>query len=58
MKAVARILDIKVVAEFVEREQTVDVLRSLDIEYGQGYYYSKPHPIEDLLAIQDIKKAA
>lgn len=58
MKAVARILDIKVVAEFVERQQIVDVLRSLDIEYGQGYHYAKPHPIEDLLIIQDENKAA
>ncbi|WP_375724958.1 EAL domain-containing protein [Arcobacter sp. KX21116] len=40
-------LDIKVVAEFVEDEKTFETLKSLGIDWFQGYYFSKPKPIED-----------
>ncbi|MGB5919719.1 EAL domain-containing response regulator [Arcobacter sp.] len=40
-------LDIKVVAEFVEDEKTFETLKNLDIDWFQGYYFSKPKPIED-----------
>jgi len=42
-----------VVAEGIETEQNVQVLRTLNCEYGQGYYFSKPLPVaavEELLA--------
>ena len=58
MKAVAEILGIEIVAEFVERAEIVDVLRELNVEYAQGYYYSKPHPIEDLMLSMDNSKVA
>lgn len=32
----------KVIAEFVETESIIPVLASLNVEYGQGYYYSEP----------------
>ncbi|WP_424578638.1 EAL domain-containing response regulator [Arcobacter sp. 7ABA8] len=40
-------LDIKVVAEFVEDEKTFETLKSLGVDWFQGYYFSKPKPIED-----------
>ena len=58
MQAVARILGIEIVAEFVERREIVEVLRELEVSYAQGYYYSKPHPIDDLLLQNDQQKAA
>lgn len=58
MRAVAKILGIEVVAEFVETKEIVEVLQELDVDYAQGYYYSKPHPMEDLLAYSEKNKAA
>ncbi len=58
MQAVANILGIEMVAEFVETKEVVEVLRGLNVEFAQGYYYSKPHPIEDLLQYDYMDKAA
>ena len=58
MQTVADILGIKTVAEFVENENIVEVLRELKIQYAQGYHYSKPHPIEDLFLQGAMIKAA
>jgi len=33
--------NIKVIAEFVENEQTVDVLKEMGVDYGQGWHFSK-----------------
>ena len=32
----------KVVAERVETKEHVDLLKKMNVDYGQGYYYSKP----------------
>lgn len=40
-------MGLKVVAEGVERKDQVDRLRSLDCDYVQGYYFSKPMPAEE-----------
>ncbi len=40
----ARILSLQVIAEGVETEDHVDVLRRLGCEYAQGYLYSRPLP--------------
>ncbi|THF58071.1 EAL domain-containing protein [Pseudothauera rhizosphaerae] len=40
--ALAKALDIKVVAEFVESEEVLDMLRELDIDFAQGYYIGRP----------------
>ena len=42
---------IKVIAEFVENEKILDVLRELGIEYGQGYYFDKPKPYDEIIDI-------
>ena len=38
----ARALKIQVVAEFVESEEVLDVLRELRIDYAQGYHIGRP----------------
>jgi EAL domain-containing protein (putative c-di-GMP-specific phosphodiesterase class I) len=43
----ARSLKRKVVAEGVETEAQLDILRSLDCDEMQGYLFSKPLPAED-----------
>lgn len=35
-------LDIKVVAERVETQAIATLLKSMDVDYGQGYYFAKP----------------
>ena len=40
----------KVVAEGVETAADADVLRGLGVDYGQGWFYGRPGPAEDLSA--------
>ncbi len=37
------------VAEFVETQEDVDVLREIGVTYGQGYFLGKPQPLSDSL---------
>ena len=37
-------LGVKIIAEFVQDEETVEFLRGLGVEYGQGYYLGMPEP--------------
>jgi len=48
----ARNLDLEVIAEGVEREEQVSVLKNLNCQYAQGFYYSpavSPHDAEKLI---------
>jgi diguanylate cyclase (GGDEF)-like protein len=46
MAEIAKALCRKSVAEFVENEQILSLLKQLGIDYAQGYHISKPLPIE------------
>jgi len=39
---------ISIIAEFVENREIIDTLRKFKIEYGQGYYFDKPKPYNQL----------
>jgi EAL domain-containing protein (putative c-di-GMP-specific phosphodiesterase class I) len=39
---------IEVIAEFVENEEIVEILRGFGIEYGQGYYFDKAKPYDEI----------
>ena len=45
----ARSLGLKVVAEGVEDARQLEILRSMDCGYVQGYYFSRPLPGDDFL---------
>lgn len=47
---VARVLDLRTVAEQVETEAIASRLVQLGIDFGQGYFYHRPEPLHDLLA--------
>lgn len=49
--AMTRSLEISVVAEGVEMAAQIDILRSLDCEFGQGYWFGKPMPGSDFRAL-------
>ena len=40
-------LDLKVVAEGVETDEQLTLLKSLDCEVAQGYFFSRPLPVSD-----------
>ena len=40
----------KTVAEYIENKEIAEVANEIGIDYGQGYYFSKPFPIADLKA--------
>jgi len=48
--AIARGLGKQTVAEHVGDETTVELLRSLGVDYGQGYFLGEPVPLERFLA--------
>ena len=45
---VAHTLNLKVIAEYVENQTIIDILKSLRADYLQGYGVGKPMPVEDL----------
>src|SRR5918992_3220638 len=49
-------LKLKAVAEGVESERQVVFLRSLNCDYGQGYYFSRPLPAQDCTELLKEKR--
>lgn len=45
---IGRALDLQVTAEGIETQETVDLLRKLGCETGQGFFFGRPVPIEEL----------
>jgi diguanylate cyclase (GGDEF)-like protein/PAS domain S-box-containing protein len=46
---IARALGTQTVAEFVGDEETVDLLRRLGVDHGQGYHLGRPVPVGEVL---------
>jgi len=46
---VARVVGVKTVAEFVDRPEVLARLRSMGIDYAQGFLLHRPAPLNDLL---------
>jgi len=53
MISLAHALNLEVVAEGVEEEAELKVLREQGCEYVQGYYFSKPLSVEDFTKLID-----
>ncbi len=51
MVDIAHNLGKKVVAEYVENQETVDLLRTYGVDYVQGYHLGKPMPAAELLEL-------
>lgn len=48
--AMAKQLDLHVLAEGVETKEHNDFLKDYNCDYAQGYFYCKPIPVDDLIA--------
>lgn len=46
-------MDAKVIAEGAETQEQVDFLRRHDCDYIQGYFYSRPLPVDDFIKLLD-----
>ena len=49
--ALGRALDLRVVAEGIEHDGQLERLRELGCEFGQGYLFARPGPIEGLASV-------
>lgn len=49
---ITKVFNKKTVAECIETEKVSKILEDLGVDYGQGYLYSKPIPIESLTKLK------
>ena len=49
IKTIAHQMNCMVVAEGIEAANQRDMLRTMGIEYGQGYYFARPAPVDELI---------
>ncbi len=47
---VAKVMKLETVAEFVETEETLELVAELGVDYAQGHVVGRPAPLEDALA--------
>lgn len=52
--AMGKSLDMKVVAEGAETHEQVDFLKQIQCEQAQGYFYSRPVPIDEFIRLCSI----
>ncbi|PHR57080.1 MAG: signaling protein [Arcobacter sp.] len=45
---ISHVMGMKTICEFVENKAVEDILKEMDVDFAQGYYYAKPKPIESL----------
>lgn len=46
---VGQLMAVKTIAEYVENDQIIKILRDIGIEFGQGYGISRPIPLPDVI---------
>jgi EAL domain-containing protein (putative c-di-GMP-specific phosphodiesterase class I) len=47
---IGHVMGLETIAEFVEDEHIWEKLRSIGVDYGQGYHLGKPMPIDAILS--------
>lgn len=53
---VAKIYRLKTIAEFVESQEIVDLLKVYDVDFAQGYHIGKPRAFDEVFFAERIKK--
>ena len=49
MQNIANLMNLETVAEYVENQAIIDKLNEIGVHHHQGYYYSKPKPIQEFM---------
>jgi EAL domain-containing protein (putative c-di-GMP-specific phosphodiesterase class I) len=49
--ALGRTLDLRIIAEGIEHPEQLERLRGLGCEFGQGYLFARPGPIEGVVSV-------
>jgi EAL domain-containing protein (putative c-di-GMP-specific phosphodiesterase class I) len=47
--SLAKTMNMNIVAEGIELVEQLEILRELDCGFGQGYFFAKPLPAEQLI---------
>ena len=55
--AIAHAVGAQLVAEGIENELQLEMLRTMGVEFGQGFYFSKPLPIADFVKYLEASPA-
>ncbi len=55
---VAKVMQLHTVAEYVESQETVDLLKELGVDYAQGYFFGKPEALDSALTSMKEVSAA
>lgn len=50
---VAQVLGLRTIAEFVDRDDTVQALRQIGVDYAQGYRFHRPEPLQAALQLDE-----
>ncbi|HIO42220.1 MAG TPA: EAL domain-containing protein [Aquifex sp.] len=50
----AKKTDLKLVGECVETEEHKNLLKKIGVHYGQGWYFYKPMPLEEILKLENL----
>lgn len=51
---VAMVLGMQTIAEFVENEAIYTILQDIGVNFAQGYWFSKPEPIDNIVPLQQV----
>lgn len=46
---VGQVMGIKTIAEFVENDTILQILKTIGVDYSQGYHIAKPRPLSEML---------
>ena len=55
--SIGRTMGLKTIAEFVETEEILEVLKDIGIDYAQGYHLGKPEPLTSIFDTTENDKA-
>jgi diguanylate cyclase (GGDEF)-like protein/PAS domain S-box-containing protein len=50
---IGHVMGMQTIAEFVENDAIIDMLKEIGVNYGQGYGIGKPQPFDELLSNSD-----
>jgi diguanylate cyclase (GGDEF)-like protein/PAS domain S-box-containing protein len=55
---IGHVMGLETIAEFVEDEEIWNKLKSIGVDYGQGYFLGRPMPIENILGQETLISGA